>query len=78
MSVDDELTTPILHSDDDDHENLQNFNDDELKPENAFGEGCSNPSSAGHRFIALLLMCLMGFGEYFQYFRLLNSIQIQK
>ena len=78
MSIDDELTTPILHSDEDDHENPQTFNDDELNTENAFGGGCSNPSSACHRFIALMLMCLMGFGEYFQYFRLLSFIQIQK
>lgn len=63
MVVDDELSTPILHSDDDEERNLRRFNDDEL---DAGGGGfCCNPASACHRFIALILMCLVGFGKRF-------------
>lgn len=71
MSFDDDLTTPILYTEDDHEnhvENPQTSTDDELRIENAFSRGFCNPSSAGHRFFALLLMCLMGFGEYFQCF----------
>lgn len=65
MGVDDELSTPILHSDEDEHRNRRTFNDDELDAGNEFGGVCCNPSSTCHRFIALILMCLVGFGEYF-------------
>lgn len=64
MGVDDELSTPILqNSDDDDERFRRRFNDDEL---DAGGQSgcCCNPSSGCHRFIALILMCLVGFGEY--------------
>lgn len=63
MGVDDELSTPILQTSDDDEERFRRrFNDDEL---DAGGQSgcCCNPSSACHRFIALILMCLVGFGE---------------
>lgn len=61
MGVDDELSTPILHSDDDEERNRRTFSDDEL---DAGGGGlCCNPASACHRFIALILMCLVGFGN---------------
>ncbi|XP_016969412.1 major facilitator superfamily domain-containing protein 1 [Drosophila rhopaloa] len=29
--------------------------------------GCCNPASRGHRFLALVFMCLLGFGSYFCY-----------
>lgn len=64
MGVDDELSTPILqNSDDDDERFRRRFNDDELDAGGASG-CCCNPSSACHRFIALILMCLVGFGEF--------------
>lgn len=60
--MDDELSTPIMHSDDDEGTNRRTFNDDEL---DAGGSGgcCCNPASTCHRFIALILMCLVGFGN---------------
>lgn len=65
MGVDDELSTPILHNDEDDHRNRRTYNDDELNASN--GGCCCNPSSGCHRFIALILMCLVGFGRYFKW-----------
>lgn len=66
MGVDDELSTPILHNDEDDHRNRRTYNDDELDASNGIGGCCCNPSSKCHRFIALILMCLVGFGRYFE------------
>lgn len=65
MAVDDELSTPILHSDGE-ATNRRTFRDDELE-HGASGcvACCCNPTSSCHRFIALILMCLVGFGEYF-------------
>lgn len=68
MGVDDELSTPILHNDEDDHRNRRTYNDDELDASNGIGGCCCNPSSGCHRFIALILMCLVGFGRYFEIF----------
>lgn len=55
MATDDE--TPMLRDQD----------DNELDDINAGGccgrSSCCNPSSAVHRFIALIFMCLLGFGE---------------
>lgn len=66
MAVDDELSTPILHSDDDETTNRRRFRDDELEHgASGCGACCCNPTSGCHRFIALILMCLVGFGEYF-------------
>lgn len=65
MPTKDESSTPILRDDENDEENSQTFNDDELNTAFEFGGGCCNPSSTCHRFIALLLICLTGFGEYF-------------
>lgn len=63
MGVDDELSTPILHSDEDEERQIRRtYNDDELDAGNDIGGFCCNPSSACHRFIALILMCLVGFG----------------
>lgn len=74
MPVDDELTTPILQNDGDDrngdggNNNVRRSNafaDDELDQlEGCAGSACCNPSSTCHRFIALILMCLVGFGEF--------------
>lgn len=63
MVVDDELSTPILHSDDDEERNRRTFNDDELDGSSGCGAVCCNPASTCHRFIALMLMCLVGFGN---------------
>lgn len=63
MGVDDELATPILQSDDEER-NRRSFNDDELDAASSgCGAVCCNPASTCHRFIALLLMCLVGFGK---------------
>lgn len=66
MGVDDELSTPILHSDDEER-NHRTFNDDELNRETGC-TACCNPSSGCHRFIAMILMCLVGFGNVLFYF----------
>ncbi|XP_031634922.1 major facilitator superfamily domain-containing protein 1 isoform X2 [Contarinia nasturtii] len=67
MGVDDELSTPILNSDEDVVRNRRTFSDDELDASNELGGCCCNPSSTCHRFIALILMCLVGFASYFCY-----------
>ncbi|XP_005182702.1 major facilitator superfamily domain-containing protein 1 [Musca domestica] len=43
--------------------------DNELDPEPAGcgGSACCNPNSGFHRFLALIFMCLLGFGSYFCY-----------
>lgn len=64
MAVDDELSTPMLHSDDEDDRNRRRLNDDELDGATGCSTFCCNPSSTCHRFIALILMCLVGFGKY--------------
>lgn len=63
MSFVDELSTPILRTDEDDHGNRRIFSDDELNTRMEYGGCCCDPSSKGHRFIVLLLMCLIGFGK---------------
>lgn len=69
MGVDDELSTPILHSDEDEErQTRRTFNDDELDAGNGVGGFCCNPSSTCHRFIALILMCLVGFGKLFYFY----------
>lgn len=66
MPVDDELTTPMLQNDDDERPHRQrSYADDELDRQ-VTGCGasvCCNPSSGVHRFMALILMCLVGFGK---------------
>lgn len=62
MAVDDELSTPILHHDDNDH-HRHVYSDDELNEVTGCGASCCNPSSRCHRFLALILMCLVGFGK---------------
>jgi hypothetical protein len=58
---DDMVRQPILNAE------AQNDNDDnDLEFEEITGCGASplcNPSSSLHRFIALIFMCLLGFGE---------------
>lgn len=73
---DDEARRPILQPDTDSEEPpatgsriLRQSDDDELS-QGRTGCGtsaCCNPSSALHRFMALILMCLVGFGSYFCY-----------
>ncbi|XP_058816315.1 major facilitator superfamily domain-containing protein 1-like [Topomyia yanbarensis] len=74
---DDEARRPILEQDTDNEDPpnglrgriLHQSDDDELRQEQP-GCGssvCCNPTSALHRFIALILMCLVGFGSYFCY-----------
>ncbi|XP_065079070.1 major facilitator superfamily domain-containing protein 1-like isoform X2 [Ochlerotatus camptorhynchus] len=71
----DEARRPILQPDTDSEDPptgsriLRRSDDDELS-EGRSGCGtsaCCNPSSALHRFMALILMCLVGFGSYFCY-----------
>lgn len=66
-SNDDELSRPILHDNDDDDENgIRNDSDDNELDEQLSGCGasaCCNPSSTCHRFLALIFMCLVGFGK---------------
>lgn len=55
---------------DDERPILNDQDDNEL--DDAAGSGCGrsaccNPSSSVHRFIALIFMCLLGFGSYFCY-----------
>lgn len=67
---DDEARRPILQPDTDTEESpagriVRQSDDDELS-QRATGCGasaCCNPSSAIHRFMALILMCLVGFGK---------------
>lgn len=56
---------PILN----DTEFPQGQEDNELDPEltGCGASACCNPSSSVHRFIALIFMCLLGFGSYFCY-----------
>lgn len=66
MAVDDELSTPILYSDDDEATNRRRSRDDELEHgASGCAACCCNPTSSCHRFIALILMCFVGFGKYF-------------
>lgn len=51
---------PLLSSDAE--QPINNSDDNELK-EPPTG-GCCNPNSTLHRFQALILMCLLGFGMY--------------
>lgn len=59
---DDEL--PII-SDDDEQQVISNR---VVQRDNELGEssgcGCCDPRSGIHRFIALVFMCLLGFGEF--------------
>lgn len=74
---DDEARRPILQPDTDteDHPTaaaargrlLRHSDDDELSQGGCGTSACCNPSSAMHRFMALILMCLVGFGSYFCY-----------
>lgn len=76
MGVDDELSTPILHSDGEEETTRRSFTDDELNVGTGCGTACCNPASKCHRFIALILMCLVGFGNYlFFHFYHKNSLQ---
>lgn len=77
MPVADELTAPIIHSDDEDHARTRrSFADDELDQQltGCGASACCNPTSSCHRFIALILMCLIGFGEIRRFYILSSKI----
>lgn len=57
---------PLLGSDAE--QPINNSDDNELKEPPI---GCCNPNSTLHRFQALILMCLLGFGMYL--FNLINT-----
>lgn len=71
----DEARRPILQPDTDTEDPptgsriLRRSDDDELSEGNSgcWLSACCNPSSALHRFMALIFMCLVGFGSYFCY-----------
>ncbi|XP_055546057.1 major facilitator superfamily domain-containing protein 1-like isoform X2 [Wyeomyia smithii] len=73
----DEARRPILQPDTDSEDPpapggsiLRQSDDDELSQRGLSGCGssaCCNPTSFLHRFMALILMCLVGFGSYFCY-----------
>ncbi|XP_058453968.1 major facilitator superfamily domain-containing protein 1-like isoform X2 [Malaya genurostris] len=74
----DEARRPILQADTDSEDppngarrrNDRHDDDDgdrEQQPVGCGSSACCNPSSALHRFMALILMCLVGFGSYFCY-----------
>lgn len=65
MAVDDELSTPMLHSDEEMDRSRRRYTDDELDGAVGCGAICCSPTSRCHRFIALILMCLVGFGKYY-------------
>ncbi|XP_055593267.1 major facilitator superfamily domain-containing protein 1-like [Uranotaenia lowii] len=73
---DDEVRRPILQDTDsedppgDSRERISRQSDDDELNQRSAGCGssaCCNPKSSLHRFIALILMCLVGFGSYFCY-----------
>lgn len=55
MANDDDQSRPILRDQDD--------NELDLQPTGCGASACCNPSSTLHRFIALIFMCLLGFGK---------------
>lgn len=65
----DEMSRPIVEEDDDNYITPSQQIDNELDPEltGCCASSCCNPSSKVHRFIALIFMCLLGFGSYFCY-----------
>lgn len=68
MPMDDELSRPMLQSEDEEnvHQNGNSSGNDMELTEQLTGCGasvCCNPSSKCHRFLALILMCLVGFGK---------------
>lgn len=66
IGTDENPRAPILYNDDQEAENL---GDDGLLdlPTGCAATACCNPSHTLHRFIALIFMCLLGFGSYFCY-----------
>ncbi|XP_063696106.1 major facilitator superfamily domain-containing protein 1-like isoform X1 [Culicoides brevitarsis] len=72
--IDDDVRTPILQ-DMSDAENYETRRSSQPTVDNELQEvltgcgatACCNPSAGFHRFIALILMCLVGFASYFCY-----------
>lgn len=62
---DDESLRPMLRDTDDELPSNIRTDDNEFEEHNigCAGTACCNPSSRLHRFIALIFMCLIGFGE---------------
>lgn len=64
---DDELSRPILDDEAETAGRIVNDADDNELDEQLSGCGasaCCDPSASCHRFLALIFMCLVGFGEY--------------
>lgn len=60
MSSDENATNPILGDTDD----PSNDNELDVQTDCCSKLACCDPKSTFHRFLALMLMCLLGFGEY--------------
>lgn len=58
MAINDDLAEPILHSVDPNEDNEL-----DEQPTGCGASACCNPRSSVHRFIALVFMCLVGFGK---------------
>lgn len=59
MAINDDLGEPILQSVDPNEDNELDEH-----PTGCGASACCNPRSSVHRFIALVFMCLVGFGMY--------------
>lgn len=64
-SHDDELSRPILQDEDGNGGRSDSENELEEQLVGCGASACCNPSSTCHRFMALILMCLVGFGKFF-------------
>jgi hypothetical protein len=65
INDDDAARRPILHSSDHDQQNDDDVNDLDFaeEPTGCGSSALCNPASSLHRFMALIFMCLLGFGE---------------
>lgn len=61
MAVNNDPSVPILRNVDDPNED----NELDEQPTGCGASACCNPRSSVHRFIALMFMCLVGFGKTF-------------
>lgn len=60
---DDELSRPILQEEDGNGGRSDSDNELDEQLTGCGATSCCNPSSTCHRFLALILMCLVGFGK---------------
>lgn len=80
--IEDDVRTPILQ-DMSDSENYENRRTSVATVDNELQEvlmgcgatACCNPSAGVHRFIALILMCLVGFGKYLKHRHLISRFK---